>query len=214
MGTEVQDIPRTRQVFYGTYASLPTTALQVGDLAFATDRKVLYRWNGSSWDALTFYSGSGLDASKPSAADLPEGSIYKATDTGKLYQAQTGAWVDISAAWTLSCNLKIKTETRDLTAASGDVSYTGYGFTPVALIIHTSFYYSRGFTNPTGLMDCLSFEGTAPTNSAIRVIYLKNGSDIQSAVWKSYDADGFTLTWTKSGTLSGTSNLYVIALKS
>lgn len=96
MGTQVDDIPQTREVFYAPYASFPTSGVKVSDLAFATDRKILYRWNGSSWDALTIYSGAGLAADIPNAADLPEGSLYFETDTTKLKQVQSAAWQQVT----------------------------------------------------------------------------------------------------------------------
>ena len=93
---EVVTIPRTRNVSYAAYASLPTTGLKAGDLGFATDRLVFYRWSGAAWQAITFHSSSGLAAAIPTAADLPNGSIYFETDTTLLKQVQAGAWVTLA----------------------------------------------------------------------------------------------------------------------
>jgi len=94
--TEVHDIPYTRRVIYTTYAGFPSTGLRIGDLAYATDRLVFYRWNGAAWQAVTIHSSSGLAAAIPTAADLPNGSLYFETDTSLTKQVQAGAWGTIS----------------------------------------------------------------------------------------------------------------------
>jgi hypothetical protein len=95
MGTEVQSIPKIRQVYYDVYADLPTVGVATGDLGYATDRLILYRWNGAAWQAITIHSSSGTAGAIPAAANLPNGSIYFETDTGLLKQVQGGAWVNI-----------------------------------------------------------------------------------------------------------------------
>ncbi|MAF42991.1 MAG: hypothetical protein CMI54_02305 [Parcubacteria group bacterium] len=86
-------IPHTRRVIYDTYANFPTTGLTSGDLAFATDRLTLYRWNGAAWQEITIYSSSGVIANIPAFADVPAGSIYFATNENILYQNSGAAWV-------------------------------------------------------------------------------------------------------------------------
>lgn len=93
---ETTIIPKRTQVFSDTYANLPTTGLTAGDLGYATDRKTLYRWSGSAWESLTVYSASGTTAARPTAANLPEGSLYYNTTLGRIQQVQTGSWVDIT----------------------------------------------------------------------------------------------------------------------
>jgi len=97
MSIDTSIIPQLYSVGSNTWANRPLSGNSIGDLFYATDRQVLYRWDGSNWIALTIYSDSGLDASKPAAANLPDGSIYFGTDTEKTYQVKTGAWVEINA---------------------------------------------------------------------------------------------------------------------
>ncbi|OGN99182.1 MAG: hypothetical protein A2Y89_03120 [Chloroflexi bacterium RBG_13_51_18] len=99
MPTKVTQIGITRQVYYDTYANLPTTGVTIGDLGYATDRKTLYRWSGAAWVAITLYCGSGIAADIPAAAGLPDGSLYYATDTAVLQQVQSSAWVTITATY-------------------------------------------------------------------------------------------------------------------
>ena len=90
-----QSIIVQRQVIETTYANLPTSGLTLGDLGYATDRQVLYRWNGSSWFAITISSRHGAKAAIGTASDYPESSLYQADDEGLLYMVVSGAWVQI-----------------------------------------------------------------------------------------------------------------------
>jgi len=51
--THVTIIPKKRNVYYDVWADLPTTGLSEGDLAYAHDRLILYRWDSSAWQAIT-----------------------------------------------------------------------------------------------------------------------------------------------------------------
>lgn len=94
MTLEPTYIGRKLAVAYNTYANFPTSGA-IGDLAYATDRLTLYRWDGAAWQAITIYAASGLAAAIPLAAGLPNGSLYFETDTGILKQVQAGAWAAI-----------------------------------------------------------------------------------------------------------------------
>lgn len=115
---------------------------------------------------------------------------------------------------------KVKRETRDLTAAAGDVSYTGYDFTPTALIINASIVgvttASWGYSDSAkGVHNIAQFEDGNMSASATNILYLRTGAtpDRQTAIIKSYDADGHTLTYAKAGTPSGTAYLETLALR-
>lgn len=96
MTTEVTALASFRSVTYDTYTNFPTSPA-VEDLAYATDRKTLYRWSGAAWQYLTQYHGYGTAALIPTAANLPDGSTYYETDTLKTQQVQAAAWVEINA---------------------------------------------------------------------------------------------------------------------
>lgn len=100
MESELSTINRVRFVGYATYANLPITGIAVGDLGYASDRKVFYRWSGAAWHPVTVYSDSGLSGAIPNAATLPDGSLYSETDTNLLKQVQGGAWAIISSVAT------------------------------------------------------------------------------------------------------------------
>jgi len=112
----------------------------------------------------------------------------------------------------------LKTETRDMQAATGDVGYTGFGFVPTSLIVlvtaGTSANGCIGFGDVNLSEMCLFQNVTAGFLTSTTTIvqawetYATTG---QTAVLKTLDADGFTLTWTKVGT-PGAANATLIIL--
>lgn len=113
---------------------------------------------------------------------------------------------------------KVKLETRNMAAAIGDVAYTGYGFRPTGLII-LSVLVDRGSVGSSepALAEHNLYGGTTAGQSSFSAyicsILTSNINNWQMAVLKTYDADGFTLTWTKGGTPTGIAQLHVFAFK-
>lgn len=93
--SDLSVIQRQTRVLSDTYSALPTSGLRPGDLAYATDRRTLYRWSGTAWEDISIYSDSGAYGDIPTAANLPDGSLYYATDTAVLWQVQSSAWAAI-----------------------------------------------------------------------------------------------------------------------
>lgn len=89
-------IPQKRQVIYDTYANFPTAGLEKGDMAWATDRKCLYRWSSSAWQTMGISSRHGDVADIGDPAHYPESSLYQADDEGLLYMVISGAWEQIT----------------------------------------------------------------------------------------------------------------------
>lgn len=97
---------------------------------------------------------------------------------------------------------KVIEATRAGDGASGDVSYTGVGFKPTSIhaiaAVNGTAYVSQGFSASDKTARCF-YQANATQMYAGNnlAIYTDQGSFAQSAVVKSYDNDGFTLTWTK-----------------
>ncbi|GAH96219.1 unnamed protein product [marine sediment metagenome] len=111
-----------------------------------------------------------------------------------------------------------KAETRDMTLASGDVAYTGYGFKPTALIINTGSWHTSGASWGTAASDKAAT--CTWQDHAGNVVFSTNIVDVtveagktQRSIVKSYDPDGFTLTWTKVGLPTQTLYLQCLALR-
>ena len=108
--------------------------------------------------------------------------------------------------------------TRDLTAASANVSYTGVGFRPKAVIIvgvdsgHLSVGASDGAAN-----HALIAEDGASNAWVLSTLFCaaitQTVSDNQTASVLSMDPDGFTLAWTKNGAPTTTATFFALAFK-
>ena len=109
---------------------------------------------------------------------------------------------------------------RDLATASGDVAYTGVGFKPTALVaigsLDSSLIASWGMSDSSkGAFATLLITTALYSQTVAFLIYLGTtvAAHFQTAIVKSYDADGFTLTWAKTGTPTGVSYINVMALR-
>jgi len=77
---------------YDARANFPS-GQEVGELAYATDERKLYRWDGSAWEAVLSMGGwryFGPKANFPT--DVVEGDLAYATDEYTLYRWNGSAW--------------------------------------------------------------------------------------------------------------------------
>jgi len=109
---------------------------------------------------------------------------------------------------------KVLQITRDLAAETGDVSYTGAGFAPSSVFAMAA---SGGATISFGIGDSAktnnalkkdgdstNYYNNTSTFGACLVFFSPTSGNRQSAIIKTWDADGLTLTWTKTGSPTGT----------
>lgn len=118
---------------------------------------------------------------------------------------------------------KIQGHTHDVTLASNPVAYTGYGFTPRAIIVIATGPggnrgHSRGFAEAPSNEKCQFITGVATyaDNSTNRLIICRDADGVtgQEASVQSFDSDGFTLSWVKGGApAAGTINFNVLAIR-
>lgn len=116
---------------------------------------------------------------------------------------------------------KIIVGTRDMTAASGDVAYTGVGFVPTSVICMTnidnagaSAYWSMGVSDSSIAEYALALGDDEFVGQKTSFIHIEPVSgNIQAAVMKTYDADGFTLTWTKTSAPTGTAKMTFLCFR-
>ena len=109
--------------------------------------------------------------------------------------------------------------TYDLSTASGDQAITGVGFQPTALIIFAvidgDLVYSIGFADSDLSESCVGAKSngqyTASVNNLMRIITTTGNSQIGDL--KTFDADGFTISWVKAGSITGTGNFTYMAFK-
>jgi hypothetical protein len=109
----------------------------------------------------------------------------------------------------------VKKVTRVCTEANGDVSYSGFGFQPVvvALIAHKGAQCSWGFDDVSERSDVYDINATGMSWDPGYSISLNDGSgNIQNGFCKTFDADGITIQWSKSGNPTGTANILILAI--
>jgi len=133
------------------------------------------------------------------------------------YQVANKKYVDDQV--TLSAARKFS---RDRTLASGDVSYTGVGFQPTSIIIFGGVdgtsVASWGMADVNKNNFCISLNASAKIDVSgftysLLVMLIDAIGTYQQAILKSYDPDGFTLTWTKGGSPTGTAYLTAICFR-
>ena len=106
---------------------------------------------------------------------------------------------------------------RDMTAVTGGVSYTGVGFTPKAIIFlgtDNAITGSWGFSDDTTEGIVFNDDGTTTLSTDTVAIRISEGVGArQVATVSSFDSDGFTLSWTKTGTPTGTATIKYLAFR-
>lgn len=116
----------------------------------------------------------------------------------------------------LTATADVNSFTRDVATASGNQSITGVGFQPS--VLHIICTINSTATVSVGFCDSGASGGTGSASSTTwtdsNLINMTTGaSDSSTAVLSSFDSDGFTLTWTKSGSPTGTANCRYLAIK-
>ena len=169
-----------------------------------------------------FMAKTGANLAIGSDAD---GDMYTRT-SGVLARIPKGAAnlkMFMNAAGTTqewASGVTVVASSRDNTAASGDVSYTGAGFKPSAIILlaqkegaahHSTGMWQGAVTNDR----CSAWIYSGVTVGKTNIAWIQDGaSDYQAADMKSVDADGCTLTWTKGGTTAaGTINMFFMYIR-
>lgn len=119
-----------------------------------------------------------------------------------------------------AAGIAIKSATYDTSSANGSVGYTGFGFKPSVVLIalatgnlgEFSVGISDGTTNGCVLDNTSDTDNQWATDAV--VLKLVQSATIRlTAVVASLDADGFTLTYTKTGAKTGTATMKIIAFR-
>ena len=151
------------------------------------------------------------------ASGTAEGQMCWDTDNDLLYVGDGTA-----ANSVVEYSVKATDATaRTMSAASGDVSYTGIGFGPNACIFMGAIDGDEetatwGFASGAGKEGALYYDDALADLHFVsdRTMDIYTGTtDYQKAVFKTMDSDGFTLTWAKGGSPSGTFDFNYLCFK-
>jgi len=141
------------------------------------------------------------------------GDIVVTPESGKAFKV--GANLAMLFSHT---RFKIGSFTRDVSAAAGDVSETGIGFTPAAIIfigtVNTTTKAFWGFDNETA-RGCIYYRASdySYDTPSYSLVYDDGSGNTHKGKIKSFDADGFTITWAKVGSPTGTLQIFYLALR-
>ena len=178
-----------------------------------------------------FYNSSGQQLST-AATSIDVLDIDGATDIGAAIVDADLFIIDDGAGGTnrktaasriktyTAVNVKVGNFTRDTATASGDQSITGVGFTPKSLLFiggqnqttEINWGVSDGSTEFSLADRYGNTDNTYGISTSRWGTFIQTGSLEYSGVVKSLDADGFTLTWTRTSTPSGTLSLSYLAI--
>lgn len=106
--------------------------------------------------------------------------------------------------------------TRSQTAVDADVAYTGVGFKPKSIQFNMTpgtadgtYYGSWGFDDGTNHM-CILWRTAVFAPITTASIFTGNGSGQMVGVIKTFDPDGFTITWSKAGSALAAANMTIV----
>ena len=165
----------------------------------------------------------------------PAGAVVGTTDsqtlTNKTLTApviatitNTGTLTLPTTTGTLSLGLssKVLAITRDMTVATGSVSYTGVGFRPTCLQAFGANTTLSTNNAINGYCDSALGQAAMRAGSATAgqyqylasvLVYLGSDGAYQTFAVTSFDADGFTGTWTRTGAPGGTQSIAILCFK-
>lgn len=173
---------------------------------------------GDGWFIHYRNDGTGVITFDPNGSETIDGVTTKKVypgESGSIHCNGTALYTTGSKA---QANTKIGSFSRDTTTASGTQAITGVGFKPSAVIffsnINTTTAVSVGMDNTT---TTTNYFGTGSGNfagsgSASITGYVSGGNTYDGKI-TSMDDDGFTITWTKTGSPTGTLSCLYLAIR-
>ena len=184
---------------------------------------------GTIADADVVITQDSTERTITGAGTLEAGNVLQDTHrtsltdmTGELGSAVTQATgYTLGSGVTFPAMSQVGHFTYDTATASGTQAITGVGFTPSALTLFaaqdTAGQASYGIGAPGvnyNVVDKQAWVSNYWVPNANNAIYMIQSSSIYSAgVVYSFDADGFTISWTKTGAKTGTVSVYYMAVR-
>jgi hypothetical protein len=131
-------------------------------------------------------------------------------DVTNLYTLATGATIT-----NVNTGVKTRYFTRDTAAADGDVKIDGIGFRPSKVhfiaVMDSTLETSDGFDDGTSHY-CRTFHTTVwAMDMTHSIVLYQTGAIYTLGIVKSFDQDGFTITWAKTGAKTGTATILCMA---
>jgi hypothetical protein len=205
--------------------SLNGVTLTTNDLVLLTSQSTTYQ-NGvyvvqASGAAVRHPDFNAYDELPGSYFSVMEGTVN--ADTLWQCTSNKGGTIGSTAlafAQFFQSSSKVVTFTRDMSLASGSQSITGVGFHPRLVQFQTAIQGGSAWVS-FGQADASAASATefsmggasAFYQPSIAGIQRDSGSTYNTFVVASFDADGFTLTWTKTGNPTATARVTAICFR-
>jgi len=186
--------------------------MQVND----TVDQLLFNLTDAKLDGAAFWLRDGAGASKVSVLDNSVTEVASIDSDGNLELASGAEFTYRGAV--LKPQVKSGTFTRATSTATGTQAITGVGFKPVYIYFmydDSGAAWEGGYGWTTGASENYGCQNTTIQVTAAYCVYYNaafGGSNIYTAVLSSFDSDGFTLSWTKTGSPTATLNVRWFAI--
>ena len=199
-----------------TKSSLPTAGTQ-GRVIFLTSDNSLNFDTGAAWIKAISVSGTSAQGDVIYYNGVSWASL--ATGTSGQYLKANGAasnpsWATLPSDTTA---FKIGTFSRDSTTSSGTQAVTGVGFQPTQMIFFmdddATAESSYGLDNGTTSTSVFSQTASAFNQGGSAIFDYEDVGKSYAGAVSAFGADGFTITWTKTGSPSGTLHVAYMAFK-
>lgn len=173
--------------------------------------------NTSTTPTLNLNSLGGKTIVKEGTSALSAGDIPASHKAILMYD---GTYLVLMNPKARTARVKIGSFTRDMTAATGSVAYTGVGFTPKAVIFlnalsSNSSPFSVGVDTGEGRGTVFTRGSASFITTPSYSIQLETlaGTDTQSGAISAFGTDGFTIGWAKTGSPTGTAQIIYMAME-
>lgn len=196
--------------FDGAVQLTDSASLDVGGANITTAAGTRILFYATAADTVNLVSAWN-EGSSPTA--MTQAQAEAGTDTVPRMIAA----VRLAQAIAAMVGVKVGTFTYDISTATGTKAVTGVGFSPrlLLLVAAKSPSASIGWIDGSAAGCIYNNSGgtTATWTSAAAGIHIEHASGADnSATLSSFDADGFTLTMTKTGSPTGTATYYYVAI--
>lgn len=155
---------------------------------------------------------------------LPDAANITLNDVNRTLQFSydsgfASGWVPVAEG---QSNFFVGSFTRDTSVATGSQSVTGVGFKPKSLLflanITATSAMSIGLWGKNNTAGCLLDNGAGAadsytTNSSSVIFMRRTATADATAEPGTFDADGFTISWTKTGSPTGTTVVIYLAMR-